>query len=342
MARGEGQRMAGKTYDIIVIGGGPAGLMCTLTAVCGIPINPPRHFSALLLDRGEVGQFARYGKLRLTHGWHLMGDELVSTLAEEVERSGLEVREHERVVGVDLGGDPKVVETEGGTYRCRTVAICTGFFPHGHLMRHRWSVRPVFGPAELESRALPAERHGAVAVLGGGAPTLDLVRRLQELRPDLGYLAIVEDEAEGALPDGVELVRGTADVVQDSREGVMLRLADLAGKSLGRRSCRLLLVDYNSYTIDTGVTGFLDDSGLERRGGYIVADERGRTGLEGVVAAGNIVTPVSGALTALSTGFTAGLTLHSQLYEARFGEAPLLFPWLPAAGYRAHPLDRDR
>jgi hypothetical protein len=99
-----------------------------------------------------------------------------------------------------------------------------------------------------------------------------------------------------------------------------------------------LLVDYDAYTLSTQVTDFLEGTGVTRRGGYIVADRSGDTGVDGVVAAGNIVTPVSGVLTALDTGFHAGLTVYDRLHREKFGEPALVFPWLPRTGLGAHPL----
>jgi thioredoxin reductase len=86
------------------------------------------------------------------------------------------------------------------------------------------------------------------------------------------------------------------------------------------------------------VTDFLKDRGVMLKEGYIKVDNEGNTGIPGVVAAGNIVTPVSGVITALSTGFTAGLNLHTQLYREKFNEPPLLFPWLPMGDPSRHPL----
>ena len=143
-------------WDLVTIGGGPAGLICSITAMSGVPIDPPRHFSALVLDKGEIGQFAKYGKLRITHRWHWMGDELIGRLVDEAERSGIELREGERVVGVELDREPKLVRTARATYRARSVALCPGFFPHGELMRFPRGVRPIFSPPGLEARVIRA------------------------------------------------------------------------------------------------------------------------------------------------------------------------------------------
>lgn len=328
-------------YDIIVIGGGPAGLMCAITAVGGVPINPPRDIRCLVLDRFEIGQFAKYGKLRLTHLWHLMGNEVIASLRGEALKAGVELAENREVISVDLAGSEKTVKTTGGTFRGRKVAICTGFFPHGDLMPFARKVRVMFSPPELEHRALPRGTGYTVGVLGGGPGTLALARRLKELRPDLDFFVAVEHgigPEESGRRDDLELYAGGAEVWRETVEGLKLVLRDSAGAKTGTRECRFLLVDYNSYTQDTAVTRFLSGQQLELKKGYLQADVHGNTSLPGVVAAGNIVTPVSGALTALSTGFTAGLNLYSQLYSERHGKSPFLYPWLPMEGLDSHPL----
>ena len=334
--------MGQQDYDLITIGGGPSGLMCAMTAVTGIPINPPRHFSGLVLDSHEIGQFAKYGKLRLTHQWSYHGGRLVQFLRKEAEASKLRMGEHERVVGADLSGEFKLVETTRNTYRARKVALCTGFFPHGHLMVFQKLVRVVFSPASLEARILPKERGASVAVLGGGRETLDFVQELRRARPGIDFHVVLEHGGgpeEFPAEEGLKFHFGSLEVLKEDRRRVFLQLLGRDGRKGTGMKSDFLLVDYNSYTLRTRVTDFLEGTGIDRKGGYIVADHRGRTGLPGVMAAGNIMTSVSGVLTALDTGFAAGLSVYEELHEEQFGTKPLVFPWLPRSGWNSHPLE---
>lgn len=329
--------MADLVYDLAVVGGGPSGLMCGLTGVTGIPINPPRSFKGVVLDSHEIASFARYGKLRITHRWSYNGGKLLRYLEDEAAKSNLVVRPHTRVVSAELGAEVKRLETTTGEIRARQVGLCVGFFPYGFLARHEPRIRISFSPPPIEAPHLPATAGSVVLVLGRGEPTVRLAQQLNELRPDLQFRLILDTPGTPPPNAGnIPIQVATPQAFDVDAEGVDVSL--LAGRNQRTERGDLLLVDYDAYTRSTQVTDFLDGTGVTRRGGYIVADRSGGTGIDGVVAAGNIVTPVSGVLTALDTGFHAGLTVYDRLHQERFGEPALVFPWLPRSGLDAHPL----
>jgi len=328
-------------YDVITIGGGPAGLICAITAVTGIPIYPSGKFKGLVIEESEIGAFAKYGKLRVTHRWFFMGHKVMDFLKTDALEAGLVLQEHEKVINVDLKSDIKTVETDRGLYKSRNVAICTGFFPHGNMSKYTKYIRVMFSPVELEATFLPPEAH--IAILGCSAETAELALKLKEIRSDVKSLVIIEDkltEEEAEKYKTLNIHCGSMKINGEKDDKTLeITLADMAGKEIEKKHYENILVDYNSYTMKTGVTDFLKDRGIILKKGYIKVDSEGNTGIPGVVAAGNIVTPVSGVVTALSTGFTAGLNLHTRLHREYFNEPPLLFPWLPMGDPSRHPLN---
>ena len=180
-----------------------------------------------------------------------------------------------------------------------------------------------------------------MAILGGGPGSFEYALALHKLRPELHFRVCIDDPDQPLpeSPDPAITVRHQSfTVVHDHPGGVTVMADSLDGSNPSEEELRFLLVDYNSYTLKTRVTDFLAGSPVVRRAGYIVADSKGRTALPGILAAGNIVTPISGVLTALDTGFKAGLTIYDRLHMDRFGESPIVFPWLPLSGLESHPL----
>jgi thioredoxin reductase len=341
-----------KEYDIIVIGSGPSGLMCGITAVMGIPIQRAPLFSGLILEKEEVGSFARFGKLRITPNWHLMGYDVINYLMRDVYAAGLEVKTKEMVIRIDLDQSVKMVKTDKYTYYCKKVAICTGFFPYGYLSGNLKHIRVMFSPIETEVYYIPAEKGYSVAVMGGEHGTAETAVKLKSLRPDLDISLIITGPGNDRISSG-ELERehgflkgkvftGSIKLIKEQGNIIGLRMYRQdkkgKGKKCGEWTGRYILINYNSYIYNTETTSFLDNSGITLHNGYIKADIQGNTGVPGVVAAGNIVTPVSGVITALSTGFTAGLNLNKQLYEELYHKKPLHFPWLALNDPGKHPL----
>jgi alkyl hydroperoxide reductase subunit F len=119
--RREKKEKAGGLYDLIIIGGGPAGLTAAVYAA--------RKYLKTLLVADELG-----GQPLVTAGienymgyQYITGPELMAKFAEQASQFEIDIQVGDPITGFKLDGDIKVVtDAEGKVYRGRTVVIATG------------------------------------------------------------------------------------------------------------------------------------------------------------------------------------------------------------------------
>jgi len=110
-----------KHYEVIIIGGGPAGL------TAGIYTSRAR-LSSLLIERGLIGgQIVNAGRLENYPGFPegISGAELGELMYQQATRYGLETAVAE-VTGLKSRGKQKLVETTEGSFIARAVIIAGG------------------------------------------------------------------------------------------------------------------------------------------------------------------------------------------------------------------------
>ena len=108
-------------YDIIIVGGGPAGMTAALYA----QRNGKR---ALVIEKtGFGGQITHSPKVENYPGtMQMSGNEFADHMLEQILAQGAEI-EFEKVISVENRGSFKVVATEeGGLYEARAVVLATG------------------------------------------------------------------------------------------------------------------------------------------------------------------------------------------------------------------------
>ena len=108
-------------YDMIIVGGGPAGMTAALYAL-------RNGKTVLVLEKhGFGGQITHSPKVENYPGTlQMSGNEFADRFLEQILSQGADV-ELERAVSVKTEGDLKIVETEeGGRYEALTVVLATG------------------------------------------------------------------------------------------------------------------------------------------------------------------------------------------------------------------------
>lgn len=111
-------------YDIIIIGGGPAGYTAALYAARA-------GFDTIVLEKLSAG-----GQMALSHqidnypGFEegIDGFSLAEKMQKQAERFGAK-SEYAEVTHMDLTANPKVIESSEGTFYARSVILATGAHP---------------------------------------------------------------------------------------------------------------------------------------------------------------------------------------------------------------------
>lgn len=291
-------------YDIIIIGGGPAGLTAALYA-------RRANRSVLVIEKGTFGGQITYSpKIENIPGFgEVTGNEFAEKLVSQVLDQGADV-EMAEVVGIK-NGKIKTVVTDSGEYTARAVIIATGA---KHRMPGLDGEEKYIG----EGISFCAVCDGAfykdkiVGVLGGGNSALqealllsDLAKKVYVIQ-NLEYFTGEKKLAEQLSGrDNTEILLGT--VIErltgnDSLTGAVVRRTSDGAE-------RELLLDglFVAIGLIPQNEPFSDTVKLDERG-YAEADERCTTNAEGIFVAGDCRTKsVRQVTTAAADGAVAAL-----------------------------------
>ena len=272
--------------DIIVVGGGPAGMTAALYA-------QRNGKSALVIEKaGFGGQITHSPKVENYPGTLSMsGNEFAEQTLNQILAQGAEI-EFETVTAVRCEGDKRIVTTEeGGVYEGRAVVLATG-------VKHRMLGLP--GEDELvgEGISFCAVCDGdfyadkTVAVAGGGNSALQEAILLAEncsavtVVQDLDYLT-GEERSQEVLRSkpNVRVITGTKATGFETKDGELtgIRLRRTADGAERLEPCDGVFVAVGLIPENEA---FADAAGLNDYG-YIDSDERCLTASPGLFAAGD-------------------------------------------------------
>ena len=294
-------------YDIIIIGGGPAGMTAALYA-------QRNGKSALVIEKtGFGGQITHSPKVENYPGTlQMSGNEFADRMLDQILAQGAQI-EFERAVAVEDRGEVKVVTTEeGSAFEGRTVVIATG-------VKHR--MLGLEGENELvgEGISFCAVCDGdfyagqTVCVAGGGNSALQEAILLSEKCKEVIILQdLPKLTGEQKLQD-VLAARGNVGAICDTKidglltEGGALKGVEISSRSTGegsRVACDGLFVAIGLIPENEPFKALaaLNDWG------YFDSDERCLTKTPGVFVAGDCRSKgVRQLTTAVADGATAAL-----------------------------------
>ena len=293
-----------KIYDMIIIGGGPAGYTAALYAARA-------GLSALVLEKLSAGgQMAQTHQIDNYPGFEegIDGFELAQKMQQQAQRFGAETVLAE-VKSVKLEGEVKEVITGRATYLARTVVISTGANPRllGLPREAELTGQGVHYCAACDGMFY---RNKTVVLVGGGnsaaAEALVLSRIAKKVilvhRRDTLRATKIYHEPLMRTPNVEFFWNSTVStLLSDGRfQGVVIR--DVITGQETTIECDGLFVSIGR----TPATSLVADQVQLDPAGYILADESTRTNLPGVFAIGDVRTKqVRQVVTAVADGAAA-------------------------------------
>ena len=293
-----------KIYDMIIIGGGPAGYTAAL-------YGARAGLSTLVMEKMAVGgQMALTDKIDNYPGFEdgIEGFSLGEKMKNEAERSGARTV-FATVLSADLKSDPKVIKTSDDILYGRTVVIATGAEPRelGVAMEKELVGRGVSYCATCDGMFFKGK---TVVVVGGGntaaadilllsrvASKVFVVHRRDTLRASKIYHETLM-KAENVEFFWDSQVTGI--LSDDKVTGVRIKNINTGDER--KLSCDGIFVAIGRKPASELAAGQLD---LDERG-YVIADESTKTNIPGVFAAGDVRTKVlRQVITAASDGAMA-------------------------------------
>ena len=112
--------MSETLYDLIIIGGGPAGLSAGI-------YGGRARMKTLILEKGSLGGRAFTTREIVNYPGYKAstGPDLTAAMADHAQSFGVEVKKEE-VKSVDFSGDLKIVKTRKHEYQAKAVIVATG------------------------------------------------------------------------------------------------------------------------------------------------------------------------------------------------------------------------
>lgn len=317
-------------YDVVVIGGGPAGLTAALylaRARYRVVVVEKEHFGGQITITSEVVNYPGV--------FHTSGTELTETMRRQAQSFGAEFLLAE-VSGLELDGDVKTVRTSRGELHCFGVLLATGAHPRsvGFTGEEEFKGHGVAYCATCDGEFFTGKE---VFVVGGGFAAAEEGVFLTKYAKHVTILIRGDDfscaEATAEEARNHEKITVVTNVQVDSVAGDDgLRTLTYRNRKTGEVTV-YEAEDGDSFGIFV-FAGYEPATGLVKgvaelnEQGYVITDRQQKTSADGLYAAGDVcVKNLRQVVTAVGDGAMAATELEK--YAAAMQQKTGLHPVLP-------------
>lgn len=304
-----------KFKELIIIGGGPAGLTAAIYATRA-------KLDSILIEDNLLG-----GQVRTTYlvenypGYkEISGPDLADKIQEQAEALGANIDEFDMIENVDFSGDLKIVETSNYIYKTNTVIIATGATPKKLPMENEglFSGKGIHYCAVCDGAMYEGK---IIAVVGGGNSALEealfltkfaekvlLIRRYDYFKGEKSTLEDVMNHPKIEVMFNEDLI---------NVEGTQFVEKGIVKNTLTGEIKEIAMDAVFGYIGTEPKTDYFKDY-IELSHGYIKTDELMRTNVAGVYAAGDVREKVYRQITtAVADGTIAALEAEKYIVEKK-------------------------
>lgn len=302
------EEIAVREYDVMVVGGGPAGTAAAVySARKGLKV-------AVIAERvgGQVNETS--GIENLISVPKTTGSKLADDLRNHMGEYPIDIFEHRKVENVTVENNMKIVSTQGGeVFTAPALIIATGA---------SWRKLNIEGESEFIGKGVafcphcdgPFYKGKRVAVVGGGNSGIEAAIDLAGIASHVTVFEFLDElKADKVLQEKVRslpnvevfLHSQTTEVVNNGEKVTGLKVKD-------RKSEEERIVELEGVFVQIGLApnseAFKNVVEVNRFG-EIVIDERTRTNIPGIYAAGDVTTvPYKQIIISMGEGAKAALT----------------------------------
>ena len=314
-------------YDVIVIGGGPAGLTAALYLARA-------KYRTLVVEKEKFG-----GQITITHEVvnypgvkHTSGAELTETMRAQAEAFGAEFLLTE-VEGLDMSGDIKTVKTARGELKAFGVLLATGAHPRmiGFKGEEDFRGRGVAYCATCDGEFFTGKE---VFVVGGGFAAAEEAVFLTKYARHVTILVRTEDFTCAASVadlaknhDKITILYNTEveEVTGDSALRVIRYRNNKTGEVFEYRDPKGDNIGVFVFAGYAPATSLIEGIAQREEQGYVITDRNQKTNVDGLYAAGDVCfKQLRQVVTAVGDGATAATELekHAAAMHRKTGLHP--------------------
>ena len=314
-------------YDVVVIGGGPAGLTAAIYLARA-------KYRVVVVEKEKFG-----GQITITHEVvnypgveRTSGAELTETMRRQAESFGAEFL-LAQVEKLDLSGDVKTVHTDRGELKAFGVLLATGAHPRmlGFPGEAEFRGRGVAYCATCDGEFFTGKE---VFVIGGGFAAAEEAVFLTKYASHVNILMITDDftcaesVADGARNHPKITVHYNTQVEEVSGDSALRAIRyrnNVTGEVTEHRAPEGSNIGVFVFAGYIPATGLIKDLAELTPDGYVVTDRNLKTSVDGLYAAGDVcVKSLRQVVTAVGDGALAATELekYASVLQKKTGIVP--------------------